>query len=55
MRAVILIRKPSGTNHLEDMGAGGRAILELILKKENSIFTEWVVTFINHLFGKPPA
>ena len=28
------IRKPSGTNHLEDIGAGGRAMLELIFKKE---------------------
>jgi hypothetical protein len=34
------IRKFSGTNHLEDIGAGGRAMLELILKKENDIFIE---------------
>jgi hypothetical protein len=32
------IRKPSGTNHLEDIGADGRAMLELIFKKENGIF-----------------
>jgi hypothetical protein len=28
------IRTPSGTNHLEDIGAGGGAMLELILKKK---------------------
>jgi hypothetical protein len=34
------IRKPSGTNHSEDKSAGGRAKLELILKKKNGIFIE---------------
>jgi hypothetical protein len=34
------IRKPSGTNDSEDIGAGGREKLELILKKENGIFIE---------------
>jgi len=36
----IFIRKFSGTDHLEDIGAGGRALLELILRKENDIFIE---------------
>jgi hypothetical protein len=40
------IRKPSGTNHLGDVGAGGRAMSGLLLKKENGIFTEQFVTFI---------
>jgi hypothetical protein len=40
------IRKPSGTNLLEDIDAGVRAMLELILRKENGVFIEEVVTFI---------
>jgi len=37
---ISFIRKSSGTNHLEDIGAGVRAMLEQILKKENGIFIE---------------